>query len=695
MSFQQGSYTDVDSRYTYVLRIQVDPSNNGRVSRISGDLFLGKHSREVYKIPSNWFICGFESHSIEQPDSETITAKLTVEGTLEKLNSDPPNPVFRTPGNVRLSITESGQLSASLTILGSSHAGEYKFAPSLVSTTLREIAVETDYVVGIAETTVLEKLRIETARIAEARSIRIRPSKGNTFVADTASSRWEERDLRHALENNFRGFRPDNMGWRVYMLIAPEFARNTASSRTYGIMFDRKSEENNDDHNRQGAAVFWTPIQQRFPDDFERNFKRTYLHELGHTFNLIHTAERSSGAAQTSLSVMNYPDEFGAGSEEFLRRFDFSFDDAENQFLYHGHHQQVVMGGFRFSSSNYLKEKNAVAPERPTDWLRLTIRPSGGRKSPGSTNRGKLKGRDSAPELYRFGEPVVIEVKLESLHREKFDLPDVLSPSHRRVHYLIEKPNRKIVRYHPRIVRCGDRRTLQVPTDSPQLYERVTLSHGCGEPIFDSPGRYLIQASMATEDGNVVSNPLRISIMYPTEAENNVLDLLHQSMESRVASYLYCWGDPSDTAAISILEEIGGRLKGEKHGLVEDFQRCRAVSKLQGLLCVDESKSAIIRKYKSDEALTELTSLLGLTEKYARNRRKGTRSALDNMTYSHSIRLLTTGLSKAGEKSAAESVAVAGLTELRTRGIGTPVLRRIANSWPTEVMNPIRNSQFS
>jgi hypothetical protein len=101
-------------------------------------------------------------------------------------------------------------------------------------------------------------------------------------------------------------------------------------------MFDRKTRVNDDDHNRQGAAVFWEPIQQRFPDDFEKNFKRTYLHELGHTFNLIHTFEHSLEAAQTSPSVMNYPEAFGAGPEVFLRQFDFRFDDAESRFLYHG-----------------------------------------------------------------------------------------------------------------------------------------------------------------------------------------------------------------------------------------------------------------------------------------------------------------------------------------------------------------------
>src|SRR5690606_27938231 len=85
--------------------------------------------------------------------------------------------------------------------------------------------------------------------------------------------------------------------WAVWLLAA----RKATSSSLLGIMFDYTG---NAPH-RQGCAVFQDSLRNYFSgSDYNRNLLYTYVHELGHAFNLLHSWDKSR---PDSLSWMNYP----------------------------------------------------------------------------------------------------------------------------------------------------------------------------------------------------------------------------------------------------------------------------------------------------------------------------------------------------------------------------------------------------
>ncbi|SRR6266404_630176 len=71
--------------------------------------------------------------------------------------------------------------------------------------------------------------------------------------------------------------------WRVYTLVATSFT----GGGVRGIMYDAS-----DSHQRQGMAVFYDAIQGTDAAS-QRAQLRTYVHELGHCFNLLHSWQKN------------------------------------------------------------------------------------------------------------------------------------------------------------------------------------------------------------------------------------------------------------------------------------------------------------------------------------------------------------------------------------------------------------------
>ena len=117
--------------------------------------------------------------------------------------------------------------------------------------------------------------------------------------------------------------------WRVWLLVA------SAHDQGYrGIMFDAS-----DAFQRQGCAVFYDAIQGADPAS-QRAALRTYVHELGHAFNLLHSWQKDLadppaplGANQgfADLSWMNYPQNYlpqgggAGGTAAYWADFQFQF----------------------------------------------------------------------------------------------------------------------------------------------------------------------------------------------------------------------------------------------------------------------------------------------------------------------------------------------------------------------------------
>lgn len=677
MSTEQGTYVGFDGRRTYVLRIDFSGAGTPGLPKLSGDIFNGNVGEQIFTFRSATFRASFSSGSVEEVDGLGLTARLTVRGRLKRFDADPPTYEWVETGKIVIKPASSSLgIDVALSVEGSRRlSGEYSFRVKKVEQALRVVLVETDRVAATnAELDELDRLAKEASKTIGSRGIEIVTSTGSSIVPDQQDMEWEERDLRNAMENHFLNFRSSRRAWLAYMLLAPKFARNTA--KTYGIMFDNSAE---DENHRQGAAVFWRALMDEYGPDYDRDFQRTFYHELGHMFNLIHTFEDSRSRAANSLSAMNYPERFAKGAEAYREKFAFDLDDVEREFLFHGHYEQVVMGGFRFSGSNYYEEEPTfLETDIAHDWMRLEIRLPRGRTAEHVSNK-ETPARKEAP-VFRFGEPVAIEVKLSTAHVERLELPDVLAPSHRCVRYLISKPNGETVNFAPRLARCGQRREKTVSPECPQIYERVCLSYGSGGNPFAEPGRYRIQAQMKTPDGGtIVSNTLVVSIQFPSEAENDVLDLIHFTFDGQGAAYLYHWGDHTMTTVQEAFKAMEVRLT--KHPLIDEYHRCRDLSLIDGVVTIDRDAGRATRSQAADlkeDPVVMLRGLLGLTKGLEADKRPHIHCRFDNMILGSLASALVRQLSK--EADVEKAIASCGDC-LSSRGVGDRVLSRVKNSW--------------
>ncbi len=165
--------------------------------------------------------------------------------------------------------------------------------------------------------------------------------------------RWSDEALRAALVGRL-GCEAAWPRWRAWGLLAGRHE----DPRTGGLMFDTAAPA------RRGFAVFrdhpwFALLADREPqDDLEAAAQRKYLftwvHEIGHTLNLVHSSEKGR---PDSPSWMNHEGEYDArnGGGSFWRDFHFRFDDEELIHLRHGDLTAVIMGGDSFRSGAHLR----------------------------------------------------------------------------------------------------------------------------------------------------------------------------------------------------------------------------------------------------------------------------------------------------------------------------------------------------
>src|SRR5262249_6978687 len=135
----------------------------------------------------------------------------------------------------------------------------------------------------------------------------------------------------------------------------------------------------------------------------------TWIHELGHAFNLVHSWDKADVGAQLGprgglgdLSWMNYSDKYQfddsiQGSAAFWDRFRFRFTTNELIHLRHAFYNNIVPGGADFfalgASAKQHDESALVAMTEPlTSASGLTL--------------------DLSARPFLFGEPVTVELKL-------------------------------------------------------------------------------------------------------------------------------------------------------------------------------------------------------------------------------------------------------------------------------------------
>lgn len=318
---------------------------------------------------------------------------------------------------------------------------------------------------------------------------------------DGANATWSDAELHASMVKHFSLWQdvPQFKAWEVVAQL------HDLGPSLLGIMFDQQGKQ------RQGCAVFHAGLGGITPDKLRLQLY-TYVHELGHCFNLLHSWQKSLATPPGvdrpgAKSWMNYPWRYPGGPAAFWNDFPFQFDDAEILHLRHAYLNQVIMGGNDFAIGAGLSKADKF--NRPLE------------------DRSGLRLALSAPKSFALGEPVVVDLELSCTDIRGKAVHPYLNPADGLVSIAIRKPGGQVVHYEPMIAHCraGDQVVLDAPTP---IQESAYIGYGHDGLYFRQPGMYAIRAVYDALDGSpVVSNTCTLRVRSPvTAAEDEIADLM-------------------------------------------------------------------------------------------------------------------------------------------------------------------------
>ncbi|MGH2946830.1 MAG: hypothetical protein ACRDPC_11315 [Solirubrobacteraceae bacterium] len=358
---------------------------------------------------------------------------------------------------------------------------------------------------------------------------------------------WSEAELHDLMEARFDRF-ANTLHWNTYGVIVPRFGDPNYNSGYYGTMFDWGGWQVGDTYFRQGCALAEEATRGRevgtlydSSDKKDRLLLETFIHEVGHSFNLPHAWQRGTNADSASESFMNYPWGYtgGSGGEtEFWSNFRWEFDDVELVWMRHADRRDVIFGGRDWIGNN-LSAYSRAEIERSHAPLELTVESS---------------------EVFDFGVPVTLQLGLGLVNASAspVSVVDQLQPEDGLTRVFIERPNGDIVEFVPPVLRHKAPPELKELGPGEAAYESIQLSYGAKGHQFADPGEYLIRILVPCFPfGYMVARAHRIRIAAPgSRASENRAHLLNGYP---AAKFMYFGGSRRYPEVVGRLEEAVDR----------------------------------------------------------------------------------------------------------------------------------------
>ncbi len=336
-----------------------------------------------------------------------------------------------------------------------------------------------------------------------------------------ADSVWTNAELEAAMHHHF-SIVSDSPQWQTYLLACKSrHELTTGGSTLFGIMFDYSGTSQ-----RQGCAVFQSQINSYYggagSNDANRHTLYCYVHEVGHSFNMLHSWDKSRPHA---LSWMNYDWKYdqlhGAGS--FWANFAFQFDDLELTHVRHGNRNNVIMGG-----DNWATNAGFGTGELRTDITNPVIE-----------NNSGLALDMGAKGTYALGEPVVVELRLRLRDLNGKQVNGLLHPNYDVTKIAIKKPNGSVVTYEPLAEHLAGPQVVALSEANPSLTRSAYIGYGKDGHYFDQPGTYILKAGYYTPEGGLITSPdLKIRVKSPLSAADDDIAELYLGDEQGQLFYL-------------------------------------------------------------------------------------------------------------------------------------------------------------
>ncbi|WP_162788762.1 hypothetical protein [Amycolatopsis albispora] len=627
----RGRYRSTSGSWQLALRVDVD--GNRPTRRVSGDFFTVSGATTTY----------FGSFIVHSPTVTTTASQVKIEGTGTFTWSAGAPKIRLTIG--RANLFESPKPGTLEFLTASNSPGATYFCP-FESGFFRTVSYEQDSVAGTVpflsyNTGSLPQPAGSPARVltvpgafAEA-GIELLTTGGTNVIpvgAAGANAKWNDAELHAAMVNHFSGF-TNTPRWQVWMLVA------TSHDGGYrGIMFDY-----GDAFQRQGAAVFYDAIGGADAAT-QRSQLRTYVHELGHAFNLLHSWQKNlanppaplgPNGGLGDLSWMNYDWKYQqsangpGGAAAYWAAFPFQFTENELVHLRHGYYRNVVMGANAFGTG---------AAEVDPDLF----------DTPLVDNSGLALDLRSPKSGFAYGEPVVVELKLSGTELRGRDTHGYLHPNDDLVSIAVQQPSGRTVRYRPMLRHCVDEdRAVRVGVDKPALYESAYIGFGADGFLFEAPGTYRLRATYIAGDGSRILSPvLRLRVRPPaTRADEAAAELLLGEEQGQLLALL--GSDASQLGkGVSAIETLLDRFPD--HPLAVYGRLVKGINQQRDFKELTTDKTLRVREANG----TEAASLLGQVAEASLAPEDG----VDNVTLNLAMRTQAMAEAKAGHPEQAHDV---------------------------------------
>ena len=354
-----------------------------------------------------------------------------------------------------------------------------------------------------------ETLSIDTVFRRAGFKPRDTAGSGLPIAGAGANALWSDMEMHDAMQSYWSKY-ADRAQWSLWTFFA---SRHEMGPSLGGIMFDDIGP-----YQRQGAAIFYDSFISQAPAGdpqaaawVDRMRFWTAVHEMGHTFNLAHSWQKSLSSGTNgpwipladepeARSFMNYPYNVAGGQTAFFSDFEYRFSDNELTFMRHAPESFVEQGDAPWFDEHGFEQANML-PERS---LRLELRVN--RKRP----------------AFEFLEPVVLELKLTNISEQPQILPDDLIANSSGMTVIVKKEGQSARSFLPFAQYCRKPGQTVLRTGQ-SIYDSLFVAADRNGWNLSEPGNYQVQVCLHIGKEDVVSNPLALRIAPATERQEEVL----------------------------------------------------------------------------------------------------------------------------------------------------------------------------
>ncbi|MGY6025355.1 hypothetical protein [Streptomyces spinosirectus] len=626
-----GRYRSSGGSFQLELRVDVDNIRTGSkvLRRLSGDFFATSGATTTY----------FGSFTVHSPTVSWSATQVVVRG-LGTFSWSAGAPVVQVTIPRRSVIQPPGAATAQFFTVSGQPGASY-MCP-YVSPYFRAIQWEQDSVTGKVPFLSYNSGSLPQPSGSPSRvlsvpgayteaGIQLLVAGAANVIADSPMG-WNDSELHGAMQTNFSLWQ-NIPQWKVWLLVASAY-EGLAGVR--GIMFDAA-----DSFQRQGCAVFYDLIKGA-DAEAQRAQLRTYVHELGHSFNLLHSWQKNLAQPPAplgpnggfgDLSWMNYPQNYqspsgASGTAAYWSDFPFQFTDNELTHLRHGFYRNVIMGANPFGTS-----AADIEPELFDEPL--------------TDDSGLRLGLRVAKSGFAFGEPVVVELKLETTDLRGRSTHGHLHPDDELVNIAIRQPSGRTVLYRPMRLRCVDQdETVHLGTDRPAIYSSAYIGYGRDGHYFQQPGTYQLRASYQASDASrIVSPVLHVTVRHPVSATDTQLAELMMGEEQGKLLVLRGSDAPSLRAGNDALQEIIER--HANHAFAVYARLAKGLNAEHEFKSLNADRAGLdVRAPDPKSAIEQLTPVVKVSEQG-----KG----VDNLTLNLATRRLARAYARQGDLEEASS----------------------------------------